>query len=469
MGKYHHTFCLQKLCLKILCWGVFFCVLSACNSDKEELRKIKQFHEKYIDFSADKLDKNKKFTKVYLDFSPSCLQLFGDFRKHITPATLKTFLPSDVQLFWFGGHFPIPFDEKIEPQILDSLAQQIDSVSLVKEVLQKIVQENQNAVLITDFEYVPRKNYAYRAVTQQGDTTFTRINPYPWATPLFERWFEQGNALKVVSFPDFDTLKNSPKNLYGLFFLTPNSEKDLSIILEKNKNLIDKKFVLYYFLGLSDIHIKAQHFDRFSGAIHPDIISAEFIENQAIEYYSLKYEDIQKYLKPDQQGIFLQNLMPQIDTALFGNLSFETEIVDFTEDFSYFLNFQEHEPVRYGIDPNTGDSTIIKAPSISFRFTGGMPVKGIFNTVYDSAKNRLGLQITDKLRAIKWDEKGKLYGITIRLKTIRFMPAESLKKNLQTTHYQGFKNESLYKSLLGAYSAKRLNSLVLYRCYLRLY
>lgn len=437
-----------------------------CSSDMDELRMISKFHDQYLENEKDESHQVHQKTKLYLDFSPSVLRLLDTYTNYITYSHLKKVLPTDTQVYYFADHQPVAFSQEINASMLHQMAQQKDSVSLIKEVLKTIVSENQNAVLVTDFEYIPREKKMYRAMTQQGDTTFTLINPYPWVTPIFFRWFQAGNSIRVVSFPNFKTVRGHQKHLYVLFFTTSNTHSDLSDVFSENAHWIKQDFVSYHFSGLNIPKIKPKHTDRFSGVVHSDIDNVSFYENKQVEYYSLPHKFLEKKNDSTHQNIVLHHLIPQFDTALYQHLSFEIQVTDLTENFSYFMNFQEHEPIRYGIDPNTGDSTVIKAPSISFRFTGGLPVNNLFQVVYDSIKNDLSVRLLSQSNQIDGNEPSKLYALTIYLTHIDFKSSQSLQKNLQAIHEKGFRNESLYQSLLNAYP-KEIEPSILYQCYLR--
>ncbi len=467
-------FLAQKILIKYFIWIliiVFGQIFMACDSSKEELRQVENFHKKYIQEKSSKWDKNNEQLNIYLDFSPSVLQLLGKEKKYLTPANLKTFLPSKIKLFRFGDYPPVLFRDRIKTEVLDNITKELDTLSLVKDVVQKIVTEKQNSLLITDFEYIKDFVKRYRAITQTGDTTFTHINPYPWATPLFKEWFEGGNILKVISFPNYNTIQNRPKNLYGLLFLTPNSEDNWTKLLENNRKLINKKFVLYHFGNLNNLKIEPKNFNRFTGVIVPDLATTQFFRNpsEKLDFYTFRYGDFKKNLPPEAQGIFLRNLFPELDTVIYKDVEFDTKITDFTEMFVYYKNFAEHEPVKYGIDSKTGDSTIVKAPSISFRFTGGMPVNDAFQVVYDSATNEISLKFHS---SFEWDEEAeneRLYLVQIRLKNAQFSPSPILKKYLQVIHPKGFRNESLYRSLLLAMPENPpADNPILYQCYLRI-
>jgi len=380
---------------------------SACTDHKIDRDELLTFHRKNISpyILPEKIVQN---WHIYLDNHQSTKTIWTNLPENT--ADLLAELQSQEAHFWTS-------QKKISWQVFKKKPV-YDSISYLKNTVEKICSQNQAAILISHFEYFDTEK-KFKAILQNGDTVWTHLNPYPWASASFKKWFEKGNRIEIW-------LSEVPKKTYTLFFVPKNQEIDPKI----QAFAPEKRFCFSPSLFLE------KKYEKYTGASSQSVDFQEI--DQKIEYYLFKKSDI--FLKN-----FIQHNFLYLNGLALKNIPLRCKLSNFTESYYYYQQHRQSQSGGFRVDTQTGD-TLFLPSDLGFYFLGGKQ-DSIFGATWDTTKMEMQVFWQKKDDFELQEEKNNLFLLQIYADHVPVFFDEKLKKDLQSLHPQGFRIESLYKSL----------------------
>ncbi len=444
-----------------------FLLVGCKKTSYTDVQKLETMHSLYVQPPLSKPQKVSDSLAVYIDYSSGMYEaMYGSLQAVVNEVLTATRSPR-TNYYRAGATFPYRIDIEAKENIPSVTTNYVEKKSALDLPLQRIISRNEQAVYITDFEFVPTGQKIFEGATPSGRVK-TWINPDAWAVEYFEKWLAKGNRIDMYA-SKFMRNGTQTQFLYTLVF-TP---KDL--VNQQENNLLSRlqdlngklSANLYHFVfqaATQTLSTETKQYDANNGGLHTSLAPLEFARKPALafEYYLLGFKDIDKYIVnegTEKDKRILKNLFWKCEEQHLKNLKdfqFGVKVFDMTETFAAYQQTQDQEPPKYDKDPETGDSTLVSGQTMTFQYVEGSERTDIFESIVNKETNELGLKV--KPDYIKPNKKGELLRVEWHLKGAKFEENPDLAKVLQWKDKEGFMVRSLYESIVEAMKRTEKNN-----------
>ena len=352
---------LKSIVIPAIAGGIVF--LSSCCGSGEK-KAFSDFHpekeiEKYIDgyYSASLGESsNPKSGKssVYIDFSDGLVQAYtkNPQNKEIIKSIANSISSPEMEWFALGNDSisKLPNDLSVLYNKLSDPKQYKDIMAPIKRTLEKITNENNDALLVTDFE-------EYRSDRTEDNSAYAKQS--------FINWLKKGNSITFF-YTDYKEVNNkssikSAKHLYFTVF-THGSATESSMISKVRDALKDRYKTKEFTLNNNPYSVTNNYGGKdFTGMQNKQFNQWKNFNSNACLDKKLPYEviginkkwneDVDKYVQniiDKENGIFLAKLyLNASDQSSYKLNKVAVRVYDATDDYKHYAECEEaknHQP-----------------------------------------------------------------------------------------------------------------------------
>lgn len=350
---------LKSIVFPAIAGGIVF--LSSCGGGSEK-NAFSNFHpeneiEKYIDgyYSASLGEaSNPKSGKssVYIDFSNGLVQAYNNTKnKDIIQSIANNISSSEMEWFSLGNDSisKLSNDLSVLYKKLSDLNQYKDIMAPIKRTLEKITNENNDALLVTDFE-------EYRSDRTEDFSAYAKQS--------FINWLKKGNSITFFYTGCYEEVNNksrirSAKHLYFTVFTHGNATESsmISKVRDALKGYSTKEFnlnnnpysVTNDYGGKDFTGLQNRNFNIWKN-FNSNACLDKKLPYEVIGINKEWNEDVDKRVKniiKHENGIFLAKLYLNASDSSYKLNKVSVKVYDATDDYIHYAKCEEaknHQP-----------------------------------------------------------------------------------------------------------------------------